>query len=585
MLKKIFIAIASITMAATAFCREIESYSVTFEGALPPHVVEQLNEHSQLQALQQHPPATLAGLKRRAESDLPTLVQVMHSFAYYNAHISFDYQQQGATVDIIVAIDAGPVYPLESLLIFGAPAQEHHIGEAALPKTLRTIEKEVLQELNSKGHPFARITEQEVVADQESQTVTLSLKVDAGPLANFGDITIQGNRTVKAHYFNKRLAWCWGERYNPELMECTKRALERGQLFSSVEIDHGDTLEGDTLPMVITLHERNMRSVALGINYASQRGPGFSGEWQHRNFWGMGEQLTARANMWHDEQLVKLSYLQPDFFGERRNLEWLAEYYREKTEGYTTRSVSFGALVTEPHCTYGQIAYGPKYVFLHDSDIHEEVDHQAREDSNERFHLLKFPYSYSWNCSDNLLDPTRGYRYKIHMEPSYQLHQSQFIYSINTFTLSRYWAINRNLIFAWAAHLGSIIGPKKTTIPRSELFDAGTDTLLRGYRYKSVSPLDKDNDPTGGRSMMIYSVELRWKMNKDIGWVVFYDFGNVYSSTLPKLDHNVLQSTGIGFRYYTPVGPIRLDLAFPLTPRKHVDKSSYQAYLSIGQTF
>lgn len=573
--------------------KEVESYNVQFEGPISQEVWERLASQSQLVALQKHPPATLAGLKRRAEADITNLVQTLHSFAYYNAHITLSYPHENKEATVVITIDPGPIYPLEKVIVEGIGEVETELsqyhGKAALPALIVEIEKELIKFLECSGYPFARLEKVEVLADQESKSITLTLKVESGPIAYFGDLTVLGNKTVKYGYFKKHTAWCLGDLYSPNKIACTQRALELSQLFSSVSITYPEApLEGEELlPMTIEVQESKQRSIGLGVNYASQRGPGCSFEWEHRNFRGMGETLSARTNLWHDEQFAKVTYLQPDIFCYKQNLQWQAELYREKTKGYTTRSLSLSALLSRPHWSHGYLSYGLKYVFLHDTDIHEDKKHQNQKHKDERFQLLKVPLRYSWDCSDDLLDPSGGYRVKLKIEPSYQLMGQQFIYSINTLTASPYWRLScrPNIIAAGAITFGSITGPKKSTIPRSELFDAGTATLLRGYKYKTVSPLDNKHDPTGGRSMLIGSLELRLRMNKEIGWVTFYDFGNVYSNVLPDLKIKFLHSLGLGFRYYTPVGPIRFDLAFPLNPRPHVDTSFYQFYLSIGQTF
>ena len=99
----------------------------------------------------------------------------------------------------------------------------------------------------------------------------------------------------------------------------------------------------------------------------------------------------------------------------------------------------------------------------------------------------------------------------------------------------------------------------------------------------TVSPLEK-NKPIGGRSLMVYSLEARMRVWESLGLVAFYDFGNVYSNPVPQFDHKQLQSAGLGLRYHTPVGPLRLDIAFPFNPRRHLD-NSFQLYFSIGQSF
>lgn len=138
-------------------------------------------------------------------------------------------------------------------------------------------------------------------------------------------------------------------------------------------------------------------------------------------------------------------------------------------------------------------------------------------------------------------------------------------------------------VFAVKLMAGSIFGASGHEIPPPERFYAGSESTLRGYRYLTVSPLKHDNKPIGGRSMLVYSMELRNRIGKDFGLVFFYDIGNVYENALPDFKEKLRQSAGLGIRYYTPIGPIRLDAAVPLNKR-HID-NNLEVYFSIGQSF
>ena len=138
-------------------------------------------------------------------------------------------------------------------------------------------------------------------------------------------------------------------------------------------------------------------------------------------------------------------------------------------------------------------------------------------------------------------------------------------------------------IFAAKLTLGTILGASQHEIPPPERFYAGSESTLRGYRYLTVSPLGHHEKPLGGRSMFIYSLEFRSRIGENLGLVFFYDIGNVYRKALPEFRERMRQSAGVGIRYYTPIGPLRLDIAVPLNKR-HID-NSLEAYFSIGQSF
>jgi translocation and assembly module TamA len=160
-----------------------------------------------------------------------------------------------------------------------------------------------------------------------------------------------------------------------------------------------------------------------------------------------------------------------------------------------------------------------------------------------------------------------------------------FAYAINLATVTGYMPVFNDDFFVLAgkAHIGSIYGSRRYTIPPPERFYAGSECVLRGYKYMTVSPLDREDKPIGGRSIMVYSLETRFRI-QSFGWAFFYEVGNVYEQIVPQFFHKQLQSIGLGFRYFTQVGPLRFDLAFPLNPRKGIDKP-FQLYISIGQAF
>jgi translocation and assembly module TamA len=210
-----------------------------------------------------------------------------------------------------------------------------------------------------------------------------------------------------------------------------------------------------------------------------------------------------------------------------------------------------------------------------------------RSDFNGTFDLLKVPLQLRWSNADSILEPTKGATIQLRVIPSFQIFKPQFAYCINTLTGSFYQSLTKDKrhVFAAKLTLGSIVGANQHEIPPPERFYAGSESTLRGYRYLTVSPLSHHHHhkPLGGRSMIIGTLELRNRIGENLGLVFFYDVGNVFKYAYPNFREGIRQSTGLGLRYYTPIGPVRLDIAFPLNKR-HID-NSFEAYFSIGQSF
>ena len=131
--------------------------------------------------------------------------------------------------------------------------------------------------------------------------------------------------------------------------------------------------------------------------------------------------------------------------------------------------------------------------------------------------------------------------------------------------------------------LGIIVASDRDEVPPDERFYAGGGSSVRGYEFQSVGPRE-DNDPIGGRSLFEISLEGRLYLTDSIGAVLFADGGSAFSSQVPDFHETVRWGLGAGLRYFTRAGPVRVDIAFPLSQRSDMD-DSYQLYVSFGQSF
>jgi translocation and assembly module TamA len=568
----------------------VDSYEVQFEGITRQETLDLLQSVSQSVKLKNSPPPTNAGLKRRAEADIPNFVKVLHSQAYYNAQIDYEIDFKTDPTQIYFKVIEGPIYPINRFTIIpvssddGFPYEEILLddlgiclGDPALPKTILEAKEYLNEYMANKSYPLFTIHEQKVIANQQTKSVDVILKVDSGPSCVFGQVAIQGNQNVCSDFFNKKIAWLAGDTYDPCLIEKTQREIEATGLFSNVAISNAThTVNGTEIPITLEVVEDKHRSIGAGLSYTTELGPGLVAEWEHRNFCGMGERLSLKTGLWSRYQDGIIRYLKPDFLQRKQDLILTTEFQHEKTDAFSAHTVNVSAIIERQLTDCTRISFGGMYTHLLDT----------HSDNNRTFNLLKAPMQLRWTNANNLLDPTDGQVFHFKIVPSVQIIHPKFGYCVGTFIGSFYQPLtcDHEWVFATKITLGSILGSARRTIPPSERFYAGSESLLRGYRYLRVSPLGKHRRPIGGRSMMIYSFELRWRQTETLGWVIFYEVGNVYAEIFPKINHKVLQSTGLGFRYHTPVGPLRLDLAFPLNPRKHVDHH-YQIYLSVGQAF
>ena len=459
--------------------------------------------------------------------------------------------------------------------------QPEHLGitldEPAYPSRIIQAEDELLHSLNCWGFPLARLMKRKVVADQSNETVEVWYYVNVGPQARMAEPKISGNQRVKRSFIRKKVEWHAGDLYTPRRINCTLDQLERTGLFRCVNIQLGDELDTDgQLPIHISVNEVKHRTAGAGLTYSTERGAGFIGEWENRNFRGLGQHLRIETELLRKTQQGIASYRIPDFYCRNMDLLHQLELEREITDSFRETALTFSTRVHRrwTSCLQTWIGTAFKYTFSTDSD------------NDRRFNLVKIPMQLRYNTADDLLDPTYGYSLNLKCTPTFQFLQPALTYYISTLDMATYVPVDKKKcwVFAGKLSLGTIWGASRQDIPPPERFYAGSPTLLRGYRYLTVSPLDANNKPLGGRSLMVVSMEVRRRLSETWGIVGFWDIGNVYDTLGPRFNHPQLQSVGVGLRYYTPVGPLRLDVAHPLDRRSGLD-NPVQVYFSIGQTF
>ncbi len=631
----------------SAFCDEV-SYTVNFSGQVDRDVQRLLYDHSQLVALRNRPPGSITSLKSRARADIPNLLQGLHSLAYFNAVIDIDVDESTNPVLVNIQVNTGPVFTLNSFRILPAsdceqtdtleealergrlflqkdlfksaeddeefnwnvessteenpqflpdePAEQTESNDEldlksielksfglelrspALPLMILEAEDALLEWINCQGYPMAKVQKREIIADQANYTVDVTLYVFVGPLAYLSFPKISGSTHVRQEYIARKVAWCEGDHYTPETIDRTFNALECSGLFRSINIELGTELEEDgLLPVDIIVSDGKQRGIGLGLNYSTEYGAGVIGEWTHRNVGGMGESVTFKGELLRRMQSGSAIYRIPDFLCPGLTLVNKGEFEREITDSFHETAWIYSSRLHRRLTCYlqGWIGLALKYTY------------STKTDNDRHFTLLEIPMQLRHSNVANILDPKYGHSINIKFSPTYQLftpdHLNYYTTTLDTaFYVPAPWS--DCWTFATKMSVGSIVGAMLKSIPPPERFYAGTPSLLRGYRYLTVSPLDSEGRPEGGRSLLVLSMEARWRYNEDWGLVGFWEIGNVYTQRVPRLTKPQFQSTGLGVRYYTPVGPLRLDIAFPVNRRKAIDPW-YQLYFSIGQTF
>ncbi len=567
-------------------------YNVEFEGLDDSKALKSIKLASNLTSLKKRPPASINALRYRADSDIPELIKVLHAHGYYEAKVNIQIHEAYKTVQVVVMIEAGPRYKLESYEIH-LYCQESatpntccyvsledidiELNRPAIAEWLLNSEQKLMQRLAECGYPLAKIENRDCIVDGNSKTVRIKLDVKTGEKATFGPTSIAGNRRVKPLYIEQKLDWKEGQPYDNREIEKTQKTLIDSGLFSSVLITHEESLDSNgELPLKIEVHETRHRKINLGVSYQTVFGPGLTFGWANYNVGGMGRTLSFQGDITHISQTGVAYYLHPNFNRLGQDMIAQAEAAHESlSKAYSMRSYNILDRFERTISKKLRVGLGFKGERLFVTDSAQ----------NGNFWLFEIPFYLRWSTANSLLNPTRGMTLEYTATPAIDLAIPKDIYLTQQFTGAFYQPLDEKerVVLAEKVTYGFILSNGLAAIPLCKRFLGGSEEDLRGYRYQTVSPLDHEK-PIGGRSAIYLTVETRFRVTESIGLVPFIDLGSVYRTALPTIHEKWYKSAGLGLRFFTSMGPFRLDIAFPLDRRKEFDPA-YKILVSIGQMF
>jgi translocation and assembly module TamA len=592
-------------------------------------LVQILKDASTLQSLKNDPPPDADSLVRRAEADLPRLNDALWGAGYYNARIAISvagvplslqaprsemairaaagYRAQ-ALVPVQITVDPGSQFVLRNVAVLNARTGRPFMPDELPPRIVKiepgdparaadivAAQARIVDYFRAQSRPFAKVTGQNPVVTHPAHVMDISLTVDPGPRAGIGEIAVRGAENVDPAVVRSFIYTDPGDPYSPATLASMRKSILGIEALSSVRIREGETLDAyGNLPLFVEITERPPRVIGASVQYSTTDGPAIRAYWAHRNLFGGAERLRLEGSLFYltenggrpdddDENFdwddlggrFRASFLKPALWGTRNDFLAEALVERDRTEGYTSRLVNVTAGIRHRFSEKFSIQGGIEYEKGQASDILGQVDYT----------LVGLPISVTYDSTDNTLDPTRGMKLLASVTPYPDFLGSSVPMTIAKGTASAYWSIDEESRYVLAGRLGlgSIIGADLEEIPANRRFFAGGGGSVRGFGYRTLSPTFL-GEPIGGRSLLEASLEARIKITDTIGIVPFVDAGTAFESSYPDFDESIRVSAGLGLRYYTGIGPIRLDVAVPVR-REREDDRSVAIYIGIGQAF
>lgn len=414
--------------------------------------------------------------------------------------------------------------------------------------------------------------------DTVKHRAELIYRIEHGPSARFGPPLVTGNERVKDRIIDQAVKWKEGDCFRQETIDATRKALIETQLFASVKITTPTEADKDGKAAIpIQLTERVPRTIRAGANYATDRGAGVNLGWEHRNYFGGAERVTADSVLAEQEQSLTLGLRTPYFMREDQALNISGAVKNEDTDAYQSRSINTSAHVERKLNEDWNVSAGVAYSLIHSSDIRT---------GTENYGLISAPLFAEYDTRDNAQDAKKGWFIRAAGAPYADTLGlgTQFLKLQGTAqTYYTKQKMKYKPTLAFRANLGGISGASASDMPPDVRFYAGGGGSVRGFGYQSLNPR-LNGEPYGGLSVFEASAEARLRFTPEIGGVLFVDAGNAYSSSLPQPGDKLYVSAGAGVRYYSPVGPLRLDVGIPLNG-DDIGETGYGLYVSLGQAF
>jgi translocation and assembly module TamA len=550
-------------------------------------------------------PANGAQLNRRIATDTGLLDRLLRNEGYYDATLVSETRRADAASRLTVAftVQPGPRYSFSAVKLTGldaagaeeaarlaplfapVPGEPLAAGEPILADDIVASQAALESELRETGYPFGDVGTELLTIDHDVRQGQLDQPVAPGARLRFGEVIAEDNGLLGADHIQRIARFRPGEWYKWSDTEDLRRALIATGLVASVDIVPTPSPDGQTVDMTVALEPAPPRTIAGLIGFSSGEGLRAEASWEHRNLFRPEGALILRAIAGTREQLASVTVRRNNFLRRDHVLTGQALVSNIQSDAFDARTIYFsGRLERSSTLIFQKIwswALGAEILGT------DELAFVAARNADERqryvigglFGLL------SYDRSNSLLDPTQGFRLTARIAPELSFNSATGGYLRAQFDATGYLPVSERIVLASRARIGAIVGSDRDDIAPSRRYYSGGGGSVRGYGFQRIGPLSPDGNPIGGTSLFEIAAEARIKAFGDFTVVPFIDAGNVYATALPRLDEigDLRFGAGVGVRYATNFGPIRVDVGTPLNPREGDNRIT--VYVSLGQAF
>lgn len=547
--------------------------------------------------------ANAAMVSARLTEDRELLRRILAAEGWYDARVRTRIDRSDVAdqpITAVLDVTPGKRYSLGSILVQAPPTVPPgliesnlalKIGEPIVAERVQGAEAQVAVALPQNGYPFAEVGQRDVLLDRDTGKGDYTLPVTVGPRARFGEIATTGDLAFGAKHVGVLARFKRGELYDSRKADDLRQAMVATGLFSSVAIAPqrtgqkvpGQPAGDDTefVTMMVTQDAGPPRTIAGTLGYSTGEGLRAEATWTHRNMFRPEGALIVHGVAGTQEQGAGVTFRRSNAGQRDRTFELVAEALHSDYEAYNAYTGRLAARISRDSTPIWQkkLTYAVGVELLGTAE--EDYDFAQGKRRRRTFFVGGLSGQVGFDRSDSLLNPTKGFRVTALVEPEGSLEHGFTPYVRARLDASGYYPVSDDIVIAGRVRVGTIQGAARSEIAPSRRFYSGGGGSVRGYGYQELGPQAPDGKPVGGRSLNEASAEARYRFG-NFGVVGFVDVGQSYESTMPKLS-DLRYGVGVGGRYYTNFGPVRLDVATPLGRRKGEPRVA--VYVSIGQAF
>lgn len=549
-------------------------------------------------------PSSRFEARRRAREAAEDAIAALRTQGYYGYEVQPDVvdrdeDDSGEPARPVLIIKPGPRFrfagagvewvgaePLPEVIIAAEQAMAIRRGAAGKAADVLAAEGRIVAAIQKRGYADAAPGVREVVVDHEDHTVRPTFRVVAGARVMMDGVTVEPAGRTNSAWVMSLAPWKAGDIYDPEqVAELERRLLDTGAYDSvSVSLQPAEKADAEgRRPVLVGLSDRPKRTLELSAGYSTSEGPGLDVRRTRYNQLGRADTTTYALRLAELEQRFEAKLALPHWRRPQQTLTLVAGVYNELTDAYD----SSGFLATgDLTRRFGKTSFITAGLALDASRSTEktQVNNTTVLGAEQDIVTGSLLGAFFLDRSDDPLNPTRGWRVEARVEPTVAVGGLEALYLKVQGQGSAYFSLDEESRTVLAARLkaGSVFGAALGDVSAPRRFYAGGGGSVRGYAWQAIGPRLPDNTPQGGLSLFEASFEARHRLTDRWGIVAFVDAGAIGTDAYPQGD-DFSVGAGFGVRYDLGFGPIRADIALPLSRRE--GDPEFQIYISIGQAF